>query len=207
MGRSVLLAIHTMAELNLLPTSLLRARNARKVATLGAGLIVGIALVLGVLYWMIGSATDAARSEMQAPKIAAANKVTTSPASVGTTPAEDADTTMRITALNVLGTTELNWPVALQLPGSLLTSSVRLSTYSYAVTPASITLQMSGQAASTVSFASFIQGLQSNASIKTISVSSYTYQPATASVGFGVSLILDPKSVQYAALSTPKPVK
>ena len=207
MGRSVLLAIHTMAELNLLPTSLLRARNARKVATLGAGLIVGIALVLGILYWMIGSATDSARSEIQAPKIAVANKVTTSQASAGTTLAEDADTTTRITALNALGTTELNWPVALQLPGSLLTSSVRLATYSYAVTPASITLQMSGQAASTVSFASFIQGLQSNASIKTISVSSYTYQPATAGVGFGVSLILDPKSVQYVAPSTPKPSK
>lgn len=173
----------------------------RKVALLGAVLLLSIALALGGLYWMIGATLTGVQAEVQniqhpvqSQSVPASGKVSSL--------ADEADTAERAVAINALSGTEVNWPSALGLVGHLLTPSIQLASYSYAVAPAGITLQCAGKAASTVSFAAFIQSLQGNAVIKMLSVSSYAYEPATASVGFSIALTVDPKAITYAGVSS-----
>ena len=197
-----------MAELNLLPQKIRQARTTRKVVILGGVLLLGISGGLGGLFWYTNAALAGVKSEIQtASQVVTDKSIKEGKNSEATSAQQDIDTVQRIVALNTLSTGEVNWPKSLQLVGSLLTSTVQLTTYSYAIAPTGISLQVAGQAGSTVSFAAFIRGLQANSAIKTLSVSSYTYQPATASVGFTIALTLDPAAVSYATLITPKSVK
>ena len=83
--------------------------------------------------------------------------------------------------------------------GKLTPKDTVLGSFSYAVTTGVVTLKFTGNAPSTVSFATFVDSLRANTTdIITPKVDGYLYDPKTGRVTFGITLTLKPKVVQYA---------
>ena len=114
-------------------------------------------------------------------------------------PTVDNDLVQRVTELNTLAKGEINWGRAMGYVGGLIPKDITLSNYNLSLLQTGPELKMSGQAPSSVSFATFAQALQSDKDITSFTVDGFVYNPANGSITFSVSIAVPLSQIDYSA--------
>ncbi len=181
-----------MKLINFVPQRI-RERHARRrltsillvAALFGAGVMVALWLPLSV-------EVEGNKKRLEAELAASANQ----PAAQQGIITEDV--AARIAQLNTFSLTEVSWPRAFALAGKIIPKDIRLNSYSYGTANNQITLRLSGEAPSNLSFATFLASLKSNKQISSYKVDGYAFTPGTNKVVFGVTLQVPLKEVDYS---------
>lgn len=181
-----------MRAINLIPSSVLVGRLWRSRLEVAGLTVVLTGLCCGAFWLLLQQQAGIAEAQANQSKSAATATVKQALSST-----DIADTVTRITALNTLATNEINWPQALADVGALIPKDVRLTTYSYAVGPVNVTLQIGGQAKTAAAFAAFASAVQADSRFSTTNVDSYTYAPTTGVVTFTMTLLQLPAQLSY----------
>ena len=188
-----------MKQINLLPLSIRRASAQRKLIPAAViGVVFGVVLVGGSWFTLqqqntsltaqvaLATALKQQRAD-QLEKERNANKI-------------DETLKQRVDQLNTLSKNEIHWTQVFIQIGSLINKDVKISTLSTSQADlATMSIKYGGEAPSNVSFASFIQALQGNASIKEMKIDTYAYTPSTGKVTFAISYKIPVTAVLYQA--------
>lgn len=181
-----------MNAINLVPSVILTGRLWRSRLEV-AGITIGLtALCCGGFWLILQQQTGIAEQQANQSKNAATATVKQALSS-----ADIADTLTRVTAFNTLAASEINWPQALTDVSGLVPKDVRLTSYSYALGPINLTLQIGGQAKTAAAFATFASTVQSDSRFASVSVDSYSYAPITGLVSFTMTILQLPARLTY----------
>lgn len=114
------------------------------------------------------------------------------------------DLQSRVTVLNTLAQSDIDWHKALAYVASLTPKDITLSAYSFATAQGTITLKMTGNAPSNVSYATFAEFLKSTVGKQTVSykIEGYTYSPATGGVTFTITIIVPSDKIRFSTAPT-----
>jgi Tfp pilus assembly protein PilN len=193
-------AILVPPQINLLPLSY-RQKQERARLVAPSVLVILLAFAAVGATWYIASfeaKTVAAKAQDLQD---AANAPKTTSTSQTTSTVNIADGTSRITQLNSMAKGEIDWNAALDMAGRLIPKDVRLTTYTYGAGTTGASLRLGGVAPSNVSFAVFIQSLQSNTKLTSVKVDSYSYSSTDGSVTFTVSIQFPTTLIVYPSPS------
>ena len=184
-----------MKLINFVPQKI-RDRNAQKriiSASLIAAVIAGAAVVL--LWLPMAAQVSANQIQLDASKAAASASVTkTVQDQTIITP----DVSNRITQLNTVAKTEVNWPRAFAVVGDLLPKDTALSNFSYSNTQNVVTLKMAGTSPTNLSFATFLASLQKSKQFTGVKVDGYSYTPGKGVVDFSLSGQVPLNQIDYS---------
>lgn len=184
-----------MKQVNLLPASLRKRQQGRVMGVAGGtGLLLGavcVALIIVPLKVLVNSSNQQIEALAADAAASAANKK----------PEISADAVQRITQLNALAASEVDWSKAFDLAGSIVPQDITLGNLNYApaATSGTMTLSITGTAPSNVSFAVFMESLKSNQKITSVAVSGYSFDPATGTVTFSLAATVPLSSIDYSA--------
>lgn len=111
----------------------------------------------------------------------------------------DTDLTTRVAQLNTLASTDVNWRRAFNYLALLLPKEIVLTTFTYATGNNTITLKLTGDAPSNLSYATFAEYLKSEAgkSVTSYKVDGYNYDSKTGHVIFSMTLVVPRDQVNF----------
>lgn len=181
-----------MKIINFVPESI-RAHNShqRLVAATVLAALLGAAAV-GVFWISLRTTVNATQTSHSA--------ASPSPTPSSSASAQPKDITTRITTLNTLGKTDINWSRTFALVDNLIPKDTTLSTYVLAQDASNnVTLQFGGVAPSNLSFASFWQSLQNGSDLVSVKSNSYTYDAAKGTVSFSISGQIPTNKIDFSA--------
>ncbi|MBU6389396.1 PilN domain-containing protein [Patescibacteria group bacterium] len=184
-----------MKQINLLPATIRQHQYTRKMVTLftAAGLLSFLA-VFGIWFSLQGEAQSMASRVTAIQAMQQQEAAQASRASAAGAPSPDL--LARVKQLNTLSASEIDWNVALDQVAALIPKDVQLTSYSLAGASA-LTVTMSGQAPSNLSFANFTQSLSDNAALAQTKVTTYTYTPDKGNVTFTLQTVLPFSKISY----------
>jgi Tfp pilus assembly protein PilN len=109
------------------------------------------------------------------------------------------DITARVDQLNSLAPQDINWDKAFTYVARILPKDIVLNGYTLASAPTGVTLKISGEAPSNVSYATFAEHMkgQTGALITSFKVDGYMYDPKTGRVTFAVTITVPAAEVRY----------
>lgn len=112
----------------------------------------------------------------------------------------DADLSSRVSTLNTLAKSDVDWTKVFTYVASLTPKDITLTNYSVA-TAQGIVLKLTGVAPSNVSYATFAEFLKDSIgkTLTAFTVDGYTYEPGTGAVTFSVTITVPPDSVKFSA--------
>ncbi len=179
-----------MKQINFIPDSVLTHESQQRIITgVVSAVVVAIGMVAGLL--VVGNQeVSALTNQVTATETKAVTQVVS-------TPVTDSDTVARVSQLNTLSTTDIQWLTAFNLVSTLTPQEVKLTSYSYATTTSGVTLKLAGTAPSNVSFAAFVESIQQNSTLTTPKVDAYSYLPTTGVVTFVVSAVVPRGKLAY----------
>lgn len=120
----------------------------------------------------------------------------------------DADFQERVKLLNGFSQKETSWSKVFKLAGAITPQDIRLLSLASAVsvTDGNLSLKLSGEAPSNVSFAVFHQSLKNNVKISSLKVDNYSYDTGTGRVKFVLTVKFPSSEVAYLkTAATPTP--
>jgi hypothetical protein len=111
----------------------------------------------------------------------------------------NADLLSRVNTLNTLAKADVDWNKAFQYVTTIIPKDVTLQSYSVATAQGVITLKITGEAPSNVSYATFAEFLKQSKGtiISDFKVDGYTYAPSTGRVTFSVQITVPPDLVKF----------
>lgn len=187
-----------MRQINLLPSELgAREVKQRTIPFVVIAVAAGIAAV--VFPWLAlkqvnsSISNQVAKRQLQVglvvvPQNVAANEAQT---------AALADTTNRISILNTLAKSEIDWQRVFDLVQASIPKDVVLTSYHVAVAGTTTTLDISGTAPSNLSFASFIDSLKVDTHYTVFVVDGFSYNATDGSVVFSITATINPADIEF----------
>lgn len=183
-----------MKQVNLLPYALQQKKVIQKVVValaisfvLGAGVVGGSYASLSLFSKSLGG--TAAVEEPVAP-VATPTK------------ADEGAYTVRVTELNKLSASEVDWQKAFDLTAGLAGKDLPLSAYAVEVSGAGVNLKTVGEAPSNVTFASYLEALRGDSRVSSVKVDNYVYMPEKGTVTFSLSISVKPEQVRYSSTTS-----
>jgi uncharacterized protein (UPF0335 family) len=113
------------------------------------------------------------------------------------------DYAKKVAELNKLAAAEVRWPSAFAMVGSIVPKDVTISGYTLVqATSGDVQVKATGEAPSTVSFATLVATLRQDTRITGLVVDTYSFSPATGRVAFSISVSIPAQYVRYAQLKS-----
>ncbi|HSI21003.1 MAG TPA: hypothetical protein VLA04_04895 [Verrucomicrobiae bacterium] len=187
-----------MKQLNLLPQAVRhKAANRQSVPYMVLAGLVGLALGLTVWFGfsMEARSLDKEKEMLIADATAAQQKAAKEVADLKVS----GDLKTRVNHLNTLAQADVDWDRSFEYVASLVPKDIVLSSYSFGVSQGNVTLKMTGEAPSNVSYATFAEYLKQNTgkTVTSFKVDGYVYAPQTGKVTFTVTVVAPPTAVKY----------
>lgn len=185
-------------EINLLPEKYRLRQASRRLVPLSLLVILGAGVVTAAFWALIHWGTADLDEQIAIATARQETKQTTTPSSPASVNLTDAKA--RVTLLNTLSKSEIDWNRATETAGKLIPQDIRLTTYSYTVGASGlVSLRLAGTAPSNVSFAVFMQSLNSKADLSAVKVDSYLYNPINGSVSFTITVQMQSTGLFFLA--------
>lgn len=186
-----------MKQLNLLSRDYLsQAQKKRQLPALLLACVVGSMACAGV-YFAVKAETAIIQGRSQASDAGVGSGAVANP----TKALANQDLGRRINAINNLNKAEVNWSKAFAAIGAIVPKDIVFSGYSLAGGSAAtgVVFKGSGEAPSNVSFATFVESIKGNSTLKDVTIDSYSYNSSSGKVTFSVSVTMAFQSLSYSS--------